>query len=431
MNVIDTHKMTSSDKMEYDEIANLFPMGPEEELKELATSIGANGLQVPIVLLDGKILDGRRRAHACEMAGVEPRYTELPSGTDPYEFVAAMNIHRRHLDKSQRALIAEKMWTMKHGGDRKSYQVVDRRLDTTRERAAQIMNVGLSSVERVRRTRKNGVPEVIEAMEKGVITVDAASKITALPKEEQATALAQKTRKERVTEKTKKPQLQQPHPGARLTSMQIAEYEAKTKAPSIYPEGLPFPVHPNEHLTEHLHEALVELKTAEPLIPQMSRHQLYENVWMYTQRIQTFAPGFGKPALLIKDINPRWVEWARNVAGKVRAREHILIERQRTQSSPTDKEQSKKPKRQFANAFEKRLKNWYRVLRRTLNEIHFALEEEQRVFQATEHILIDYFEERRAWIARRAPSKTGETNQIANLDSAQVNGSPSLEGEQQ
>jgi hypothetical protein len=39
--------------------------------------------------------------------------------------VHAMNIHRRHLDQSQRALIGEKMATMKHGGDRKSHQAAN------------------------------------------------------------------------------------------------------------------------------------------------------------------------------------------------------------------------------------------------------------------------------------------------------------------
>jgi hypothetical protein len=42
-----------------------------------------------------------------------------------------MNIHRRHLNESQRAKIAEKMATMKAGGDRKSDQTVNSQFDST------------------------------------------------------------------------------------------------------------------------------------------------------------------------------------------------------------------------------------------------------------------------------------------------------------
>jgi ParB-like chromosome segregation protein Spo0J len=46
----------------------------------------------PAVTLDGKILDGRRRAAACVIAGVELRTTPLPDGIDPVEFVVAQNL---------------------------------------------------------------------------------------------------------------------------------------------------------------------------------------------------------------------------------------------------------------------------------------------------------------------------------------------------
>ena len=54
-----------------------FPMMPEKELRELAEDIKTHGLLEPIGLLDGKILDGRNRLKACELAEVEPRFTEV------------------------------------------------------------------------------------------------------------------------------------------------------------------------------------------------------------------------------------------------------------------------------------------------------------------------------------------------------------------
>ena len=51
--------------------AELFPLMTEEELIELANDIRENGLQEPIVLLDGLIIDGRNRWLACEQIGID------------------------------------------------------------------------------------------------------------------------------------------------------------------------------------------------------------------------------------------------------------------------------------------------------------------------------------------------------------------------
>jgi hypothetical protein len=84
--------------------ANKFPRLPEPELEELAESIRANGLQNPIVITpDGLILDGRNRAAACELAGVEPHFV-IHDGEDAAGFVIAANITRRHLSTGQRAM---------------------------------------------------------------------------------------------------------------------------------------------------------------------------------------------------------------------------------------------------------------------------------------------------------------------------------------
>ena len=52
--------------MEFHPIANILPMMSDEELSELSKDITSNGLRVPILLHEGKILDGRSRYQACE-----------------------------------------------------------------------------------------------------------------------------------------------------------------------------------------------------------------------------------------------------------------------------------------------------------------------------------------------------------------------------
>ncbi len=85
--------------------ADLFPMMTEEELQELAEDIKAHGLRHPIVKdKSGLLIDGRNRRAACQLAGVEPEY-ETYEGDDIDDYVYGVNIARRNLDKSQKAMI--------------------------------------------------------------------------------------------------------------------------------------------------------------------------------------------------------------------------------------------------------------------------------------------------------------------------------------
>ena len=100
--------------MEFHPIANIFPMMSGEELSELAESIESNGLRVPILLYEGKILDGRNRYQACESSGVKPEYTEF-EGDDPLSHVLDLNLHRRHLTSGQRAIVVAEAQTVGSG----------------------------------------------------------------------------------------------------------------------------------------------------------------------------------------------------------------------------------------------------------------------------------------------------------------------------
>ncbi len=91
--------------MEFHPAAELFPMMSKKEQEELVSDIQANGLLVPIVLFDGKVLDGRNRFEACIKAGIDPRYETAPVDIDPYEYVWSLNAERRHLPEGQKATI--------------------------------------------------------------------------------------------------------------------------------------------------------------------------------------------------------------------------------------------------------------------------------------------------------------------------------------
>ena len=89
--------------------ANLFPEASHEEYQDILASIEEIGQQEAIVRKDGQIFDGRTRLRVCDELGVEPRFTELGDDVDPLKYVLAKNLARRHLDASQRAVIAYKL----------------------------------------------------------------------------------------------------------------------------------------------------------------------------------------------------------------------------------------------------------------------------------------------------------------------------------
>lgn len=87
------------------EAAALFPAMSDEDVQALADDIRSQGLIEPITLFEGAVLDGRSRLRACEIASIAPRFITW-DGDDPYAHAVSLNLHRRHLNASQKAAIA-------------------------------------------------------------------------------------------------------------------------------------------------------------------------------------------------------------------------------------------------------------------------------------------------------------------------------------
>ena len=90
---------------EYHEIANIFPMMQDDEYERLKDDIAINGQLEPIVLYEGKVLDGRNRYKALCDIGLKTDFEEY-QGDQPLSYVISKNLHRRHLTASQRAIMA-------------------------------------------------------------------------------------------------------------------------------------------------------------------------------------------------------------------------------------------------------------------------------------------------------------------------------------
>jgi N6-adenosine-specific RNA methylase IME4 len=174
-------------KKEFHPVANIFPLMDEVALVDLKNDIAKHGLREPIWLHnDGRIIDGRNRFQACALAGVEPRFrTFLGSDDKLVAFVVSLNLHRRHLDESQRATVGAKLESLAHG-QKKS----DMPIGISRAEAAEMLNVGERSIARAKHVLEQGAPELVAAVERGEVSVNAAATIAEAPKEQQREIVA-------------------------------------------------------------------------------------------------------------------------------------------------------------------------------------------------------------------------------------------------
>jgi len=167
---------------EFHPLANIFPLIDGTAFDELVGDIREHGLHEPIVVFEDKILDGRNRYRACEAAGLEPTFT-VYTGDDPVAYVISLNLRRRHLSESQRAMVAAKLATLKLGDNQHSEGLPI-------GRSSELLTVGERSVARAREVQEYGAPELIHAVEQGAVSVSAAADVAMLPQQNQREIVA-------------------------------------------------------------------------------------------------------------------------------------------------------------------------------------------------------------------------------------------------
>jgi N6-adenosine-specific RNA methylase IME4 len=174
----------SKPELRFHPLADIFPLMRGAEFDALVADIKANGLHECIALLDDQVLDGRNRYRACIAAGVDPLFVPY-RGDDPAAYVVSMNVARRHLSESQRAMVASKLATLKRGDNQHSPIG-----ETSQATAARLLNVGKRSVERAREVLDQGAPDLAATVERGEVSVSAAADVATMSLEAQRELLA-------------------------------------------------------------------------------------------------------------------------------------------------------------------------------------------------------------------------------------------------
>lgn len=168
--------------------ANIVPCMTDAEFAELKADIAKHGQRDPLVLFDGKILDGRNRYRACTELDIDPSTITLDLhdvGGDPIAYVISTNVHRRHLSASQRSMLALEVERL-YAAEAKERQVrkpansvpapVPEQKGEAREKAAKALGVGPRSVQAAKSVIKSGCAELQQAVREGKVTVKVAEK---------------------------------------------------------------------------------------------------------------------------------------------------------------------------------------------------------------------------------------------------------------
>lgn len=180
--------------MEFHEAANIFPMLTGDDYRALVEDIRQNGQHEPITLYDGKILDGRNRYAACLELGIEPWCREWDGSGSPISYVVSLNLHRRHLTSSQRAVIAleverqlgeEAAENLRRSSgrptDNKPFQIFEKVLPATQpihaaEQAAQLLSTNRQYVSDAKRIAQEA-PDLLEQVRAGEMTIPEVKRI--------------------------------------------------------------------------------------------------------------------------------------------------------------------------------------------------------------------------------------------------------------
>lgn len=178
-----------SNDLAFHTYSNLFPLITGDEFQGLLEDIDANGQCAPIVIYEGKILDGRNRYRVCKVLEIEPKLEQYV-GDDALAYVLSLNLFRRQLTIGQRALIAAELSSLRGSSaftvdleNAGEAEVEAAKLAI--EEAARVLGISARSVSSACKVVRDGAPELLEAVKAGGVSISAAEQVAKLEKTNQ------------------------------------------------------------------------------------------------------------------------------------------------------------------------------------------------------------------------------------------------------
>ena len=167
--------------LEQHPLSAAFPRMNESDHAALTADILHHGQREPITIFEGKILDGYHRYRSCLKLGEIPIFRTLDADADPVAFVMSCNLHRRHLDGSQRAhaVVACRSWARAGDNQHQRGGQAPGARPQTNEEMARAAEVGVTTIKQAKAAISGGLGDAIRD---GKITVKNAAAFGKTPK---------------------------------------------------------------------------------------------------------------------------------------------------------------------------------------------------------------------------------------------------------
>ncbi len=239
-------------KIRYHESSEIFPL-QDKNVQDLMTAIKQNGLLDDIELYRGEILNGRSRYIACPRVGVPHRFVDVDDivdgqySGDTVQYSLDKNLHHRHLTSSQAAVVAIKAKELTKKFEKAAkerHAQLSGRPSKDKPRAARpgvskranddlakVFKISARQITRAQKVERECIPEVLEAVEKGKLTVtEAEEQLTGKKKGEQYEALKTIIKKNKPKPKVKRERRKKQGPKENEDPHRIVAVEAETEA---------------------------------------------------------------------------------------------------------------------------------------------------------------------------------------------------------
>lgn len=162
-----------------------FPAMPAEQFQALKDSIMDIGVQDPISVFEGMVIDGWHRYTAASELGMDCPTVDL-GDVDPQAFVVAKNKARRHITTSQiaSAVVAVYQWKPAHRPDKGAPGAP---LQKTNDELAEIAGTSKRTIQQAKVVESKATPEVQAAVKSGAMSVKKAAETVNPPKVKEVT----------------------------------------------------------------------------------------------------------------------------------------------------------------------------------------------------------------------------------------------------
>ncbi len=144
-------------------LARIVPMRDDASIRGLARQIAGDVPLDPIILFEDQVLDRWELYLAGLEAGREPTF-ETYVGDNPLAFLIDRQLQRGYLDESQRGMLAARVCNFPVGGNQYSQGL-------SIGRASELLKVSSETISRAKKVLARGIPELVKAVDDGVLKV--------------------------------------------------------------------------------------------------------------------------------------------------------------------------------------------------------------------------------------------------------------------